>query len=113
MKDSLPLIESAQTNFKSVAIVTKGLEVGTYQQPWGKAIPAVASQNITLKVWGGGLATATVNLRDITSTTLAGQKVGTVTAPESATNHAVSVSAQLQTTPDQPSIGWRLTHPLR
>ncbi len=111
MKDSLPLIRSAQANFKPLSIVTKGLEVGQYKQPWGNSVPAVASQDITLKVWSGGRAIAKVKLHDTPASSRAGQQVGSVVVPNSAVNNQLSVPVQLQAKPSQPGIGWRLTHP--
>ena len=111
MKDSLALIQSAQKNFEPVTVVEAGSIVGSYKQPWGGSVPAVATKALSIDAWGGSTVAAKVNLRDIPANSKAGQTVGSVDIPQSATSYKISVPVKLKTTPSAPSIGWRLTHP--
>jgi len=111
LKDSLPLIESAQKNFKPVTAVKSGSIVASYRQPWGGSIYAVNTKNLSLKAWAGSRVTAKINLRNISPDDRSGQTVGSVAMPESAYNNRLSVPVKLQDTPLRPSVWWRLTHP--
>lgn len=111
MHDSLPLIKSAQANFKPVTVVKEGAEVATYETPWGQQVPAVAARNLSLNAWGGSSTSAKTHLQNINDKSRAGQIVGSVAVPESAYNGKLSVPVILQASPAKPSVWWRLTHP--
>jgi D-alanyl-D-alanine carboxypeptidase (penicillin-binding protein 5/6) len=110
--DSVPLIKSAQTNFKPVTVVKKGSVVGSYQQPWGGSIYAVNTKDLSLDAWGGSRITAKTHLQNITPRNRSGQVVGNVFIPKSANNNEISAPVKLQDTPLGASPWWRLTHPL-
>lgn len=111
LKDSLPLIESAQANFKPLTVVKKGAIIASYQQPWGGSTYAAAAKDLSLNAWGGSKITAKPRLQNITSSDHAGQTVGSVYLPASAYNNPISAPVKLQDTPLRPSSWWRLTHP--
>jgi D-alanyl-D-alanine carboxypeptidase (penicillin-binding protein 5/6) len=111
LKGSLPLIQSAQANFKPASIITAGAVVGHYQQPWGSSITAIAGKNLTLSTWNGSVISSTIQLRPAPANAQAGQTVGTVTTPQSALTGQQSVPIKLQTSPSKPSIRWHLLHP--
>lgn len=113
MKDSLPLVQSAQSNFKPVTVVRAGSTVATYRVPWSQPIPVTAERELSLKAWGGSSVRANLKLNKIAPDSQAGQTVGSVTVPNSAVNNPLRVPAKLQATPPPPSTWWRLTHPLR
>lgn len=111
MKDSLNLINSAQTNFKPVTLVKAGDTVGSYVVPWGSPIPVKAGSNLDVNAWAGSTVTADVSLRTVPASGGSGRAAGTVTLPESALTNGKSVSANLSGTAGKPSVWWRLLHP--
>lgn len=112
MRNSLPLIKSAQNNFKPVTVVAKDSTVGTYELPWGGQVKAIATENITLNSWAGNNVEAVTYLNDINAGDKAGKTVGSVIMPESALSSKLSVPVKLQSDVPNPPIWWRLTHPL-
>jgi len=111
MRDSLPLIASAQTNFKPVTVLKRGAIVGSYRQPWGSTINAVVSKDVTVTTWNGGTVRASVELSSITASVPNGQQVGTVSTPKTPLTAAQHVPVTLRQAPTQPPVMWRLMHP--
>lgn len=111
LTDSLPLIQSAQANFKPVSVIQAGSVVGYYQLPWGGTLPVIASGSLNLEAWNGSLIPVTVKLDTVRDSAQTGQTVGQVTAPASILAGQQSVPATLQTAPTAPSPLWRLLHP--
>lgn len=109
--DSVPMIQSAQANFKSVTVVTGGSTVATYHQPWGGSVRAVVTADLSINAWGGSTVTAKAHLQNITAHNRGGQTAGSVTIPASTFNNQLAAPVKLQTTPTKPSAWWRLTHP--
>ena len=113
MKDSLPLIQGAQVNFKPVTVITKASVAGRYRQPWGGRVTAITAKNLSVNTWNGTTVSSIVQLQPVPATAQAGQTAGTVTAPKSALYDLKSVPIKLQTAPTKPSLWWRLIHPMR
>jgi D-alanyl-D-alanine carboxypeptidase (penicillin-binding protein 5/6) len=113
LKDSLPLIQSAQANFKPATVITKDSIAGRYQQPWGGSVIAVAAKNLTVNTWNGTTVSSTIQLQPVPASAQAGQTAGTATTPKSALYDQQSVPIKLQTAPTKPSAWWRLIHPIR
>jgi serine-type D-Ala-D-Ala carboxypeptidase (penicillin-binding protein 5/6) len=111
LKDSIPLIQSAQANFKTAVIIRPGTVAGSYRLPWGGSVSAVADRNLALSGWAGSDIPFTVSLRSIPADARAGRTVGSLTVKESAVNGRVSIPIILKTAPPEPSLSWRLTHP--
>lgn len=111
LKDSLPLIKSAQANFKPVKPVTKGTVVGHYKLPWGGSVAAVASKNLSLTAWNGSSVTSTTELQPVAVTAQAGQTAGSVKVTKSVVSKQISIPVKLQTAPTTPSLWWRLFRP--
>lgn len=111
LKDSVPLIESAQMNFKPVTVVKNSSVVASYLQPWGGSIYAVSTKSLSLDAWGGSTIRAKTSLQNISTDNHSGQVVGSVSIPKSVYNNQLSAPVKLQDTPLQPSPWWRLTHP--
>jgi len=111
LKDSLPLIQSAQANFKPVSAITAGSVVGRYPQPWGGSVTAVAGQNLVVNAWNGDTVLSTIQLQPVPADSVAGTIAGTVNTSKSALASPQSVPVKLQASPAKPSIWWRLLHP--
>lgn len=106
LQTSLPLIDSAQSNFAPARIIAESAVVGEYDLPWGGVIPARAANDLTSHVWGGSHASAAVTLKPIDMSAVAGQVVGTATDSAGNTTNVI-----LNHAPTLPSVWWRLQHP--
>ena len=113
LKDSTPLIQSAQKNFKPTIIVKDGTVAGRYLLPWGGSVSAAVSQDLSVSGWAGTNIPFTVKLNPIPANARAGRTVGTLTVNKSAVNDEKTMPIKLKATPGQPSLSWRLLHPVR
>jgi D-alanyl-D-alanine carboxypeptidase (penicillin-binding protein 5/6) len=105
LKESVPLIKSAQSNFSQISIVKAGQMVGSYQIPWGGKVSAVATQDLSAVAWKGSTTKATIHLDNVG---FSSGRAGSIML--SGSNKAVSI--ELASRPAEPTIWWRLTHPL-
>lgn len=111
MHDSLPLIKTAQANFRPVNVVKNGSVIASYEQPWGGEVNAVAGQSISLNAWGGNTIQAQPRLQNVSINNRSGQIIGSASVPKSIYNNQISAPLKLQSSPTKPSAWWRLTHP--
>lgn len=111
LRVSQALIQSAQTNFSPLTIIKKGTAIGTYRLPWGGSVKAVADRDLRLSIWNGSKLSATPKLDATDQTPAAGEAVGRLTTQNSSLSRAQTVTLKLISTPNEPSILWRLTHP--
>lgn len=111
LRDTIPLVQSAQKNFKPVTLVNEGETAGYYTVPWGGRIPAIAAGSLTTQAWADSQVAANVKLQPASGDSQTGQTVGTITLPKSALTDKKSVPVKLQSAPAPPSVWWRLTHP--
>jgi len=105
VQGSLPMIQSAEANFKPVSAITKGSVVGNYNLPWGGQVSAVATSDLNNKIWAGTSISAKAKLQAIPAASKSGQDVGSVSANNK------SVGVVLDKNVPTPSTWWRLTHP--
>ncbi len=113
LKSSLPLVQTAQTNFKPLTLVKAGTVLGTYAQPWGGRVSAIASKDLTTTVWNGTVLTASASLQPITTQIKLSQPVGVAKTPATSLLPQQTIPITLTKTPTDPTIWWRLLHPLR
>jgi D-alanyl-D-alanine carboxypeptidase (penicillin-binding protein 5/6) len=106
LHQSQALIRSAQTNFSNVEVVKKDTELGEYKQPWGGSIQAVATSDLPVLAWNGSTVKPTIKLNATSENPKASQTVGKLTANGKTTDVILKASAT------EPSIFWRLSHPL-
>jgi D-alanyl-D-alanine carboxypeptidase (penicillin-binding protein 5/6) len=111
MKDSLNLINSAQANFKPVAVVKSGTVVGSYNVPWGGSIPAVAASDLSVSAWASSSIAADIHLNPLKVPARPGDIVGGATIKKSALADQKSIPLVLKSIPGKASLGWRLLHP--
>lgn len=111
LRDSVPLIQSAQANFQPVSITVAGAVVAHYKAPWGATAAAVASETNPLTRWSDSVIPAIVKLDRIKPGTTPGQTIGHIIIPASGITARQSIPVTLQTTLAQPSASWRLQHP--
>ena len=113
VNNSLPLIQSAQTNFKNVSVIKAGAKVGDYRLPWGGSVSATASKDLSALTWNGSSLSFNINLLPIMISSQAGQTTGQITTQKSAADDQQKIAIQLATAPTKPSVWWRLEHPVR
>jgi D-alanyl-D-alanine carboxypeptidase (penicillin-binding protein 5/6) len=111
LASSLPLVQSAQSNFKPVSVIKAGSVVGRYQLPWGGSVAAITSTDLTLNTWSGDTMPATTKLDPVSVNTSAGSTIGSISIAKSALSDQQSVSVKLQAMPPSPTIWWRLLRP--
>lgn len=112
MKSTLPIIDSARANFKTVSVVRAGDVVAVYDLPWGGSIKAITAKDLSLATWGGKATSTKTALKPVPANKArSGLVVGSVSVPDSATNNKIEVGVKLSSTPTQPSKWWLLTHP--
>jgi D-alanyl-D-alanine carboxypeptidase (penicillin-binding protein 5/6) len=111
MKDSLPLIRSAQNNFSTTPVVRARSTVGSYTAPWGGSVKAVATNDVSATLWNGSTVSPQVSLKKTDAKTTTHTTIGTVSVPASPFSNRATSPVELQSSPPPPSIGWRLSHP--
>lgn len=112
MKSSLPLIISAQNNFKSLTLLHDGAVVANYKTLTGQNVPVATNGDLAVTAWSGQPQTASLNLRPVPSNSAKGQLVGSLTVTDSTTGNQKSVPLKLADTPTKPNLWQRLTNPL-
>ena len=110
LKDSLPLVKSAQANFETVSIVKAGQSVGSVKVPWDGNISAVAEKDLTTAVWNGSQADVAINLKPVSIKDIF---AGSISLPNSAVSNYQTVKVKLDSHPTPPNIWWRLIHPIK
>jgi D-alanyl-D-alanine carboxypeptidase (penicillin-binding protein 5/6) len=106
LRQSQALIRSAQINFSDINVIKKDTKVGEYKQPWGGSIQAVATSDLPVLAWNGSTVKPTIKLNATSENPKASQTVGKITANGKTTDVILKASAT------EPSIFWRLSHPL-
>ena len=110
MKFSLPLIQSAEANFKPITAIHANDVVGYYKQPWGGKLPVIASQDLTLTTWQSATLKATANLVPFSAHEIP-SNVAILTVSDPSTGQQQTVPLKLDSTPTKPNLTWRLLHP--
>ncbi len=112
LKDSLPFIVSTHGNFQSQNVVQAGTVVGSYSLPWGGSAPVVATQSLDVNAWNDSPLIVSVSLQPIATTASTDAQVGTISAGQSPLLSSHGAELRLEGPVTQPSIWWRLKHPL-
>jgi D-alanyl-D-alanine carboxypeptidase (penicillin-binding protein 5/6) len=111
VKGSLPMITSAQANFKPSVAMPAGSIVGYYKTLDGHKLPVVTSDSATLIAWQSSTLKARVGLDPISPNTRARTIVGTLNVQPTATSTGETIGLVLEQTAHPPTTWWRLTHP--
>jgi D-alanyl-D-alanine carboxypeptidase (penicillin-binding protein 5/6) len=109
MRDSLPIIQSAVSQFQNVAVVKTDQKVGYVTTPWGGNSDIVAASDIAVLSWTGTALAPKVHAAKIRATSPAGTKAGDLTLSYTGKDYVSPLTTS--TTITKPSITWRLTHP--
>lgn len=110
MRDSVPIIQSAVSQFRKVSVVEQGAKVGSVTTDWGGPTDLVADTDIQLLAWNGTALAPKASRQDVSVGAAKGARAGTLSLD---INGKTVTSAV--TTADAvagPSALWRLTHPI-
>jgi D-alanyl-D-alanine carboxypeptidase (penicillin-binding protein 5/6) len=111
MRDSIPMIQSAVSQFQNVHVVRVGQSVGRVTSSWGENSDIVATQNITTLTWAGTSLTPSVHADVRKAPAAAGTNVGSLNLNDMS-GKELSSPLQLKNTIEKPTIKWRLLHPV-
>ncbi len=111
MKYSLPLIQSAESNFNPIVVLKAGSIVGYYKTSGGNRLSVVTNKNISISAWNGSQLDAVGDLPDISSSSKSGRIVGKLITTDPITLNKATVQLKLSATPQKPSLWFRLIHP--
>lgn len=109
MKDSIPIIQAAVSEFQNVHIVRAGQNAGRVTAEWGASTDIVAAKDISIFSWTG-----TSLAPKVIATTLRAPAASGTQAGELSLAHAGTVQhSRLQTKEAiaGPDVWWRLTNP--
>ncbi|HUD81267.1 MAG TPA: hypothetical protein VMR08_01395 [Patescibacteria group bacterium] len=104
---TIPLLISAESNFRISTVVGGGQPVGYYKIPWSKPVSIIASQNLTGLLWTGQAITPAASDHAIYGPQLNRAVVGFLSLPGSG-NHSVSLILSQKIT--APPWWWRIFH---
>lgn len=108
LNQSVPLIESARTNFKPVTLINRGSVVGSYKLPWSNtAVPASTAGNLVATAWKGSPIPARISLSPIRANSASGTPVGEIRAAGAANPVPVLLTGSSSGAP----WWWKLLHP--
>lgn len=103
------LLDSVVAGFADLPLVSKGQSFGAYTTPWGETADLVAAEDASVLLWSNTPVTATISIRSV-AVAEKGADVGSVTFVAGSTT--VMVPLVLTRALEEPSMGWRLTHPV-
>lgn len=110
MRDSVPMIQSAQSEFQNIHVVRAGQNAGHVTSEWGSRSDIVAAKDIAVLSWTGTALAPTVTAGTLKAPAQAGTKIGDFDI-----KHAGKAQhSDLMTTDtiNGPSAWWRLTNPI-
>lgn len=110
MRDSVPLIQSAVSQFRKVTVVKADEKVGTVTTPWGATTALIADKDIKVTAWNGTALAPQAHKKPVSIGAPAATEAGIFSVDV----HGRIVTADIKTTEHiaAPSIWWRLLNPL-
>lgn len=112
LKDSDPLATSTAKGFALTTFMSKGQKIGSYVIPDQGTVDAIASADLIFPTWKGMTYTGEAQLTPLSGQTSANTTVGTYTVRNTSSNATSTVPIKLRTSTRNPSVLWRLQHPL-
>lgn len=108
-RDILNLLSTAQSNFTEVELAADDEIFASFEAIWGDTVSAVASERVTMLLWGAEQVTTEV-VTDEVRTGVAGDDVGDIVFR--AGSRVVTIDLELADDLDDPGPWWRLTNPV-
>ncbi len=106
------LLNSATDDFGTKTVVRTGDVVGSYTTPWGATSNLIATQNVGVFGWRSTDIIARVSLNNVKPPLASSQTVGRILVTSTAGKQLASGTIAVSTSIPEPSLQWRLTHPL-
>jgi len=110
LRSSLPLIQSAPSQFQPVRAVRAGQVVGHVTTGWGAASDIIATKDIQVTAWSGTAIAPLASKAAVQVPTPAHAKAGSLSLKFNGTNQSTDLELAQAITP--PTLWWRLVHPL-
>lgn len=110
MRGSLPLIQSAPAQFRTVNILKAGQEVGTVVTKWGEMTSLVAEKDISVTPWNGTAVSPKAVKKPVQAPATQNTSAGELTMTFN--NKLQTAKLYTKTSLSGPSVWWRLTNPL-
>ncbi len=110
LRDTLPLVQSAVSQFQNVHVLNAGQVVGRVTTEWGSRTDVIAKDNVDTIAWSGTALSPKADLGSIKAPATAGTTVGKLQLDYAGTSY--SSTFYTKDTLTQPTLQWRLTHPL-
>ena len=104
INDSRKIITQVEQNYVSILVAKAGQVVGYYSSDWGQTVPAVIRTDLSVLGWKGAAIKPQIQLGNVSTPTLKGAKVGTVSVAGQRVKSDVVLQSDLQV----PSARWRL-----
>ena len=112
IRDSVPLLDSADANFRDTAPVTTTTHMGAYRAPWSPAAYIVPAQTVHAVLWQDSVTMFHITADKQHAPLKKGTVVGSLIIHNSKILTDRRVRLVLQSDIPEPSVWWRLTHPL-
>ena len=111
-QDALSLLVSAEKGFTARKLFQAGQVIGTFQPAWTtKSVQAQVVNDVKVFGWRGMPLHLDINLATVSAPAQAGNRVGVITIGTGSQKKPVG-SVILAKSIAEPSLWWRLTHPL-
>jgi D-alanyl-D-alanine carboxypeptidase (penicillin-binding protein 5/6) len=110
MRDSVPIIQSAVSQFQNAHVVRANESVGHVTTAWGPTSDVVANKDITVLTWSGTSLSPTTSSKSISVPAPAGAIVGGLQLKSNNKTYSTILTTTEELRP--PSASWRLRHPL-
>lgn len=110
MKDSVPIIQSAISQFRKVQVVKAGQSVGKVTAPWSASTDIIADRDITVLSWAGTAMAPRVTAQTLEAPAVAKTFAGSLSLSYGGQTYTSSLYTRHSV--DKPTAWWRLTHPL-
>lgn len=111
LSSSLPMITSAQNNFGPLTIIKAGAIVGSYRLPWGGTREVKTAGPLTVEGWKSNQPRALIIINPLNNRHPS-PVVGQITSTQTVFDKIHTTKLILDRPISQPSIWWRLLHPL-
>ncbi|HSH56182.1 MAG TPA: hypothetical protein VK983_05170 [Candidatus Limnocylindrales bacterium] len=109
MRDSIPLIQSAVSQFRTIPIVAAGQSVGRVTTPWGAQTDIIADTSLSVVAWNGTSVAPEAKKQSVKVPSAARTAAGSLDVEVRGDKQRTALHTKNAL--NGPSIWWRLTHP--
>lgn len=109
MKDSVPIIQSAVSQFQNVRVLRAGQSVGRVTSPWGASTDILADKNVSVEAWSGSALAPRVTARTLAAPAPSNTPAGSLRLVYGGETYGSTLHTKSSIA--GPTMWWRLTHP--